>query len=655
MAGSFSFQKGFSFLLLLFFSSTVAALSPPNPFLADSIWPLAQHDNYAQASTAALGPLEASHVDTLFTKKVAGPLTLLYTPDGSVVWGSSFTSVFKVNRKGQELVLIDSIEKPIEWRRNDTFRGIYSILSKENIFYISSSNIIAAYGDSQPNNHTSGVKLVGSFDFSTRSYHQERILALSMSFDGCIVFLTNQGRVGVLSRSLAILHDVKSVVDQTLELVTVTNSMSIDEYGGIYVVSSKYMHRLWWDNVNKVLYSLYPTTNHTTPHLSHKEEIHSTHESLQPIPTISNMILNRVALLRRNDPFHDESYHPTTTTTSPHTSITTQGVKSFGYRCRAKLHCHVWSTPYPIDDRPIVGRPTKEGSGTTPSLLKDEHSGKLYVMIADGKRNQEVLAIDSETGDIVSSAPVSFDTANSESYTEQSILVSGNRFLVTQNALTPPATRLNTILDIFNAQKRISNRGLPQFVEDNIHLLPVVLGDSPRGYQQFELRTLQQPPKIVTTWTRNDVGCPNAIPTMSVTTGAMYCVGKQTRALGNYPMQGFNGGWTVEALNWNDGSSIFRVDTGRGLLFNSLYAATQIGPDREILYGSIGGLVRVRGLAGKENSRANNRLVTSVVRNSASSNVKNKILENGIERKDCTNDNCREFSNIVPIVGRLSN
>eukprot|EP00921_Rhytidocystis_pertsovi_P012552 GHVQ01020432.1.p1 GENE.GHVQ01020432.1~~GHVQ01020432.1.p1 ORF type:complete len:740 (-),score=126.27 GHVQ01020432.1:1103-3322(-) len=579
---------------------SAVAVSPPNPFLADSAWPIAQHDNYAQASTPLAGPRATDKVDVLFSSEVAGALTVLYTEDNDVIWGSSFKNVFKVDRSHNELQLIDVEEKAYELRRNDTFRGIYSVLSQDGTFYVSSCNVVASYRDRVQGNSQSGIRPVGQFDFSGQAREDERILALSMSYDGFIVFLTNLGGVGVLTRQLNSLRDMKYVHDLSIPShnIQVTNSMSIDEHGGIYVVSSRCLHRLWWDSSRHRLYALPPRIA--------KISVASHSPASKPSYNTGGRYNNHQLRVTRTSEGGGVDG-------GRRRMVGVRGEgDTFGYGCnvseRRERMCAVWSTAYDVEGEPIVGRPTKEGSGTTPSLLKDTENNKLYVMIADGMIRQKVLAIDSETGLTVASALVSFDDNSKRgeaSYTEQSILVSGNRFLVTQNALTHSGVRLNALLDLINAEQRVAEMGLPEAVENNVHLLPVVLGDSPRGYQQFELRTSVSPPEIVETWHRSDVGCPSAIPTMSEHTQVMYCVGKSMRASGNYPMHGFTGGWTVDALDWNTGETVFKTDTGHNVLYNSLYAATQIGPDKEIIYGSIGGLVRLR--AGEPSSSPSSR------------------------------------------------
>lgn len=69
---------------------------------------------------------------------IADPISLLYTPDNKYIWGSSFTSTFKVDRSGPTLRVVDTITKKSLSRSSsssrpseDLFHGAYSLLSNE--------------------------------------------------------------------------------------------------------------------------------------------------------------------------------------------------------------------------------------------------------------------------------------------------------------------------------------------------------------------------------------------------------------------------------------------------------------------------------------------------------------------------------------------
>eukprot|EP01069_Polyplicarium_translucidae_P008218 Polyplicarium_translucidae@DN3198_c0_g1_i7.p1 len=469
--------------------------------------------------------------DHLLNTAVAATLTALYSAGNEVLWGSSLRDVYKVDRSTESLVLIDNVAKPVELLATDTFRGIYSLLSDEGIFYVAAGNGIAAYGDEIHGDPKSKIVGHGVFLFE-QAQPGEVVLSVSMTYDGHLAFLTNLGTVGIVTRDLAQLVDLEVMSRGELNLVS--NSMAIDEHGGIYVVTSRLLCRLWWDSAAE-------------------------------------------AIRRSPSPSGDDI--------------------TFADHCEdeSSIGCTTWCSPYDTEDDAFEERPTKFGSGTTPSLLSHPDNGKLYVIIADGSRQQNVAIFSASDGVLSAKAPVSFGQ-EAESYTEQSLLVHENRIVVVQNAFTDAAKRMNNLLRAWNATDIATSAGLPHWAVDNVYLLPVALGDSPRGYQQFQFNPEHSDPsnRLVTTWNNVESGCPNAIPTMSAETRMLYCISKFDYMKGRRYPSGFEGGWALEALSWDTGEQLFIVRSGNDLRYNSMYAATQIGPDQEIIYGSIGGLSRMR-------------------------------------------------------------
>jgi len=51
--------------------------------------------------------------------------------------------------------------------------------------------------------------------------------------------------------------------------------------------------------------------------------------------------------------------------------------------------------------------------------------------------------------------------------------------------------------------------------------------------------------------------------------------------------------YTIEAMDWNTGRSLFYVPLSSSLLANSLYAATEIGTENDIVMGTLSGILRV--------------------------------------------------------------
>lgn len=89
--------------------------------------------NYQELAITMANPI--ADYDFLFAPAlVADPISLLYTPDNRYIWGSSFTTTFKVDRSGPTLRIVDTINKKTSSSSNnsdDLFHGAYSVLSNE--------------------------------------------------------------------------------------------------------------------------------------------------------------------------------------------------------------------------------------------------------------------------------------------------------------------------------------------------------------------------------------------------------------------------------------------------------------------------------------------------------------------------------------------
>jgi len=483
---------------------------PRNPFIADSPWPIAQCNNYAQASTLLPGPFEkgGAKVDALLDYRLADPISLLYTSDGKVVWGSSLTHVFKLDRSTKNLRIVDLVPKSEELRQNDTFHGAYSVLSSEGIYYTATLFSIEAYKDKEEGNSTSKIKFFKRWKMDDR-LESESIIGLSMTYDGVLVFGTNRGRIGVLSRNLERLIDMVHLADDG-DKVTVSNSLALDEDGGIYSVTSKYLHKTFWDPIE---------------------------QELRP----------------------------------------------------------AWDGEYDVGDHGGAGRLSAQGSGSTPSLLFHEKHGR-FVAITDGGSLMNVVVFNATSGAKLAEHPVTFgDPRAATSYSDQSILVSGMRMVVVNNALTRRGELVESALQLAvggpdGIEHIVKAQNLPPIISEVADLWPALLGDAPRGVEQFEFDPVSR--SLRTTWARPDLAIPNGIPTMSEWTGLMYAVGKR-KWRGASSAELGTGWWSLEALHWWTGKDAFTVRLGDGPNYNSLYAATEIGVG-EIISGVLGGVVRVR-------------------------------------------------------------
>ncbi len=225
-----------------------------------------------------------------------------------------------------------------------------------------------------------------------------------------------------------------------------------------------------------------------------------------------------------------------------------------------------WRSDYETGpDKPAPGR-LGTGSGSTPTVMGIKGEDR-FIVISDGQTLMHIVlfwsgAIPADweglgggiSRRIAAQVPITFGRPETTtSISEQSVLVHAHRAVVVNNDYGPNAgSGYRPVL------KGALSYGVEQFVWDPAS------------------RTLRS------SWANPDVPCPNGIPGMSAYSKMMYCVGRRAEF------------WTVEALDWETGKLVFSHPIGEGLSYNSVYAATEIGPERNIITGAAGGFVDVR-------------------------------------------------------------
>lgn len=136
--------------------------------------------------------------------------------------------------------------------------AIYKLLSSDNEFFFTSRNpeggiTLQKYGDADPKDIRSPVVLKGKIDLPTPKGLPVVPMAMNMTYDGWVVCVTNSGTVFVVSRDLTQYQTLQlpeaQSASQSAEWMggLVRNSVSVDDEGGIYVVSRAKLHRVQWN------------------------------------------------------------------------------------------------------------------------------------------------------------------------------------------------------------------------------------------------------------------------------------------------------------------------------------------------------------------------------------------------------------------------
>lgn len=205
------------------------------------------------------------------------------------------------------------------------------------------------------------------------------------------------------------------------------------------------------------------------------------------------------------------------------------------------------------------------GSGSTPTLMGGPGDEDRLVVITDGAQRMNLVAFwrdeipAGSAGRIAGQASVTFgDPAATAIQSEQSVLVSGYGALVVNNTLQRRPTAYPPVNVFFSAKPDVQPYGAERFTWD-----PAANA-------------------FTSTWASRTVSFPNTIPHMSAGSSAVYGAGAR------------DGVWTLEAIDWNTGRSLFSLPLGTSVRWNSYYMPTTIFPDGSIVYGSAFGVVRVR-------------------------------------------------------------
>lgn len=123
--------------------------------------------------------------------------------------------------------------------------GIYTMMDNEGNYFCGFGTSIFKVSDKTPGDVNSEIEITKAFNVKDGVTPEEakqisRIFALGMTYDGNIA-VAMPGIIAVLSRDLS---DMQYVM---LDGEAVDNGISIDDKGGIYCVTSKYMRKIVWD------------------------------------------------------------------------------------------------------------------------------------------------------------------------------------------------------------------------------------------------------------------------------------------------------------------------------------------------------------------------------------------------------------------------
>ncbi len=111
--------------------------------------------------------------------------------------------------------------------------GNYVLCDRDNNIYVNAGRVLASYSLVDKNDPAKGIKLNGQIDMTPHIFGSYTIVGVSMSYDGYLIVASQRGLVTV-DRALSGIVDSYPFGDNQI----LTNSISNDENGGVYVASN---------------------------------------------------------------------------------------------------------------------------------------------------------------------------------------------------------------------------------------------------------------------------------------------------------------------------------------------------------------------------------------------------------------------------------
>jgi len=248
-------------------------LAPNEPLCStafgDTAWSGSHRASYAQGSSALPGPSDSETTTSEhFALRGAGAPVVVsfsapYEDGGRVVWSNVTGADAAIAKVDHETFEIIDWYVPSE-REDDppTFTlglsGAYTAIDSRNQFIAGRTRFVGFYGDSVEGDRSSPIELKKRIFMPDEVFCNEDdvIAGMSLTYDGYLAFATEFGNLFVISPDadpdnlgevpLVSTNENCATADEA-DLEIVSNSVAVDENGGIYVLTSAAMYRFDWD------------------------------------------------------------------------------------------------------------------------------------------------------------------------------------------------------------------------------------------------------------------------------------------------------------------------------------------------------------------------------------------------------------------------
>jgi hypothetical protein len=132
--------------------------------------------------------------------------------------------------------------------QTQTTVGAYPVLDRDNVLYVGYEREVVAYTDATAGDPGSDIVVARTWPLPTEILGNT--IGMALTYDGQLVFATEEGFVVVLERDFSAYHYI--LLPHAEEAASspnawVRNSVSVDENGGLYFVSNGYLHKVIWN------------------------------------------------------------------------------------------------------------------------------------------------------------------------------------------------------------------------------------------------------------------------------------------------------------------------------------------------------------------------------------------------------------------------
>lgn len=248
-------------------------LAPDEPLCSmafgDSVWSGSHRASYAQGSSPFPGPSESAGTESEHLETPGAGIPVIvsfsrpYTDGGRAAWSTVTgreAAIVKVDHENFEII---DWYVPAE-REDDApvftlgLSGAYTAIDSENRFIVGRTRFVSFFGDSVAGDRSSPIELEKRIFIPDELFCNEDdvIAGMSLTYDGHLAFATELGNLFVIPSdadpdNLGDLPVVSSnencATADEADLEIVSNSVAVDENGGIYMLTSVAMYRFDWD------------------------------------------------------------------------------------------------------------------------------------------------------------------------------------------------------------------------------------------------------------------------------------------------------------------------------------------------------------------------------------------------------------------------